>query len=453
MAEKRKDIVQHSREDDVACAGQPAWLKKRLKWFQELKFGLFIHWGIYSQWDCVESWPLVEEDTWARPDNLKCWTDRGKDFAGFVKDYRALNKTFNPVDFNPEAWAETAAAAGMKYVTFTTKHHDGFCMWDTKTTDYRITHPSCPFHKNKKSDVVREVFNAFRAKEFGISCYFSKSDWHSPYYWKPGVPAKSRNPNYDTKKEPERWEGFVQCVHSQIEELMSGYGNVDVLWLDGGQVRPPEQDIRMAEIAAMARRHQPGLIMADRTVGGGFEDLITPEQLIPEKPLNVAWESCLTIGDSWKYVPCDRYKTVLQLIRMLVEVVSKGGNLLLGTGPDAKGVFTSEAVSRLQGMGSWMAVNGEAIYSSSPVAPYREDETFFTQKDGYSYAIVFSEGEIPAQVILKTLQPADNVPVVMLGWKEPLKSEKRDGYTYVFIPEKAKQILPSGPCTLKFIKG
>lgn len=451
MSEKRKDIVRYSSSGDISYTQQPYWLKKRLRWFEELKFGLFIHWGIYSQWDCVESWPLVEEDSWARPDNLRCWTERRKDFVRFTRDYRALNQTFNPVNFSPELWAESAAGAGMKYVNFTTKHHDGFCMWNTKTTDYRVTHPSCPFHSSKKADIVREVFNAFRAKGFGISCYFSKSDWHSPYYWKPGVPARTRNPNYDIKKEPDRWKNFVRYTHSQIEELMSGYGSVDALWLDGGQVRPPEQDIRMAEIAAMARRYQPGLIMADRTVGGEFENFITPEQLIPEKPLSVPWESCLTMGNSWKYVPNDRYKPVSQLIRMLVEVVSKGGNLLLGAGPDAKGVFPAEVLSRLKDIGKWMSVNGEAIYSSSPIYPYREGETFFTQKGRYVYAIVFSDRGVPAEIVLKGLHPVEGVPVRMLGCKEALRYEGKGGYTKVSLPAGADRILPAGPVVLKFL--
>ncbi|MBM3473594.1 MAG: hypothetical protein FJX75_10030, partial [Armatimonadetes bacterium] len=240
-------------------------LADRLEWFRDRKFGLFMHWGPYSQWGCIESWPLVEEDTWARPDDLPAWVERGKDIERFKRDYFALNRTFDPTEFDPRPWAAAAKRAGMQYVVFTTKHHDGFSMFDTRQTDYRITHPDCPFSSDPRANVAREVFDAFREEGFGIGVYFSKSDWHCPYYWSPDRPARTRNPNYDTAAEPEKWERFAQFVHGQIEELMTGYGPVDILWLDGGQVRPPLQDIRMDEIAAMARTHQPGLIIADRT--------------------------------------------------------------------------------------------------------------------------------------------------------------------------------------------
>ena len=135
----------------------------------------------------------------------------------------------------------------MKYVVFTTKHHDGFCMFDTHLTDYRITAPDVPFHTNARSNVVLEVFNAFRREHFLIGAYFSKADWHCPDYWDPAHPAHTRNPNYDTRAQPEKWDRFVRFTHGQIEELMTGYGPIDILWLDAGQVRPPDQDIRMDE--------------------------------------------------------------------------------------------------------------------------------------------------------------------------------------------------------------
>ena len=167
-------------EKQESIAADEPWLHDRLEWFQDQKFGFMMHWAPYSQWGCIESWPLVEEDKWARPDDLKAWTERDKDMQRFTKDYWALPKTFNPVNFDPGLWARAAKAAGMKYVVFTTKHHDGFCMFDTRLTDFRITSPAVPFHSSARSNVVREVFNAFRREDFGIGAYFSKADWHCP---------------------------------------------------------------------------------------------------------------------------------------------------------------------------------------------------------------------------------------------------------------------------------
>ena len=449
MTEQRGDVMAHSRADDLSGDESAAWLQERLEWFRDLRFGLFLHWGIYCQWDCCESWPLVEEDTWARPDNLTCWQERDRDFARFSRDYRALNRTFNPVAFDPNRWAAAATAAGMGYVTFTTKHHDGFCMWDTQTTDYRVTGPDCPFHADPRADIVGRVFDAFRAQGMAISCYFSKSDWHTPYYWAPGAPARTRNPNYDTHARPDLWEQFIRYTHAQVEELMTGYGPIDVLWLDGGQVRPPDQDIRMADMAAMARRHQPGLIIADRTVGGAYENLITPEQLVPDEPLAVPWESCLTMGESWKYVPHDHNKPVGQLLRLLVEVVAKGGNLLLGTGPTPDGTLTDGALSRLEEIGAWMAVNGEAIRRSRPIAPHREGEVFYTRRGAQAYAIVFGE-PVSTPVQLVGLQPPDGSEVRLLGWGRPVPWERRDGVARVSLPDEARRGLPVGPIVLRF---
>ncbi|HTE19574.1 MAG TPA: alpha-L-fucosidase, partial [Armatimonadota bacterium] len=307
-------------------------LAKRLDWFQDQKFGLMLHWGPYSQWGAIESWPLVEEDKWARPDDLKAWVERNRDIERFKRDYWALNKTFNPTRFDPKKWATAAKGAGMKYVVFTTKHHDGFSMWDTRQTNYRITAPEVPYSRSPRPDVVREVFNTFRRAGFGIGAYFSKADWHHPDYWSPEAPARTRNPNYDTLARPEKWGRFVRFTHNQIEELMSGYGPIDILWLDAGQVRPPTQDLQMDRLVRMARGYQPDLIVVDRTVGGEHENYRTPEQEVPDKPLPYVWETCMTMGDQWSYKPDDRYKSTRQLIHLLVDVVAKGGNFLLNVG-------------------------------------------------------------------------------------------------------------------------
>jgi len=437
MTEKRADIMGHDYAADLCADQYPQWLWDRLAWFQDRRFGLCTHWGPYSQWGCIESWPLVEADTWARPDDLKPWVERGKDLERFRRDYWALNRTFNPTDFDPAAWAEAAKYAGMQYVTFTTKHHDGFCMFDTRTTDYRVTHPSCPFHSDQRANITKEVFDAFRARGFGISCYFSKSDWHCPYYWDPDLPAHDRHPNYDTHEHPERWAKFVEFVHRQVEELMTEYGHMDVLWLDGGQVRPPHQDIQMARLAEMARSHQPGLIVVDRTVGGPYENVLTPEQTIPDAPLGHPWESCLTMGNGWSYRPDDDYKSARTLIHMLIDIVAKDGNFLLNVGATPRGTFPPEALERLREIGDWMAVNAEAIHGSRAVAPHKEGNVCYTKKGDSIYAFVLApEGEDrpPATVTLAGQCPAPGSDVFLLGSEKPLAWKALDGRVEITLP-------------------
>lgn len=439
-----------------AAAGEPAapeeaLLAQRLEWFQDQRFGLFIHWGIYSQWGCIESWPLVEVDKWARPDDLPAWVERGKDIERFKRDYFALNRTFNPGKFDPAKWAAAAKYAGMRYVMFTTKHHDGFSMFDTRQTDFRVTQADCPYSRNPQPDVARSVFDAFRKEGFGIGAYFSKSDWHSPYYWSPGAPARDRNPNYDTLKEPEKWAKFVAFVHGQVEELMSNYGRVDILWLDGGQVRPPQQDIQMDRMAAMARGRQPHLIIVDRTVGGKHENYRTPEQEVPDKPLPYVWESCLTMGDQWSYKPNDRYKSPRQLIHLLVDVVSKGGNLLLNIGPQPDGELPPEALARLKEIGDWMAVNAEAIHDTRPVEPYKEGRVCLTKKGRTLYATWLAEDGTdapPAEIRLSKVRLPEGTKVWMLGVKEPLAWRAAEGGLTVTVPP---SVIASPPCRHAFV--
>ena len=435
-----------------AAPPEEPWLKERLDWFQDLKFGFMMHWGAYSQWGCIESWPLVEEDRWARPDDLKAWTERGKDMDRFRRDYRALPKTFNPTRFDPARWAAVAKDAGMKYVVFTTKHHDGFSMFDTKLTDYRVTAPDVPFHASPRADVAREVFDAFRKEGFGISAYFSKADWHHPDYWDPATPARTRNPNYDTLAHPEKWARFVRFVHGQVEELMTGYGPIDILWLDAGQVRPPAQDIQMDRLAAMARSHQPRLLIVDRTVGGRYENYLTPEQEVPEKPLAHPWESCLTMGDQWSFKPGDQYKSTHRLIQLLVDIVGKGGNFLLNVGPQPDGELPPEAVSRLKEIGAWMRVNGEAIHGTRPVAPYKEGDVVFTRKGPAVHAITLLKNDgdpFPATLTLKSLRPVAGSEVRMLGVPEPLKWHTgAHSVTMIDVPP---AVIAAPPCRHAFV--
>jgi len=421
-------------------------LAERLEWFRDLKFGLFIHWGAYSQWGCIESWPLVEVDEWARPDDLSAWAEREHDIERFKRDYWALNQTFNPTEFAPDVWAEAAKCAGMGYVVFTTKHHDGFCMYDTNLTDYRITGPDCPFSTDPRANVALEVFDTFRKQGFGIGAYYSKADWHSPYYWSPDAPAPTRNPNYDPSAQPERWARFVEFVHGQIEELVTGYGPVDILWLDAGQVRPPQQDIRMDDLVAMARGHQPGLIVVDRTVGGKHENYRTPEQEVPDEPvLEYPWESCLTMGTQWSFKPDDEYKSARELIHLLVGVVAKGGNLLLNIGPQPDGRLPEVALSRLREIGDWMGVNGEAIHGTRPLAPYRDGRLAFTRRGSAGYAIYLAEdGQAtpPASLRLPALSLQSGAPIRLLGSDATLASRDDGAGIVVDLPPSVAQAPP-----------
>lgn len=436
-------FVSCSAADTADVETDPAVLKK-LETFQDWKFGFMAHWGPYSQWGCMESWPLIEEDKWARTDDLPAWTERGKDMKRFAADYVKLSETFNPQHFEPQAWADAANRAGMKYVVFTTKHHDGFCMFDTKQTEYRTTDASCPFHTSPQADVTKAVFDAFRKAGFGIGAYYSKSDWHHPGYWDPDRPHTSRNPNYDTAKEPDRWATFAKFSYNIIEEILSRYGSVDILWLDGGQVRPPEQDINMPAIAAMARKHQPGLIIVDRSVGGRYENYRTPEQEVPEKALPFVWETCMTLGDQWSYKPNDKYKSPRQLIHLLVDIVAKGGNFLLNIGPDADGRLPEEAVERLDAVGRWLDVNGEAIYGTRAVAPYKVGRVCLTKKGTTVYLIYLADKDDiapPAKLSVPAITGGRSVR--MLGVETPVTVtfDEKTGLS-IEIPETIRQKLP-----------
>jgi alpha-L-fucosidase len=427
---------------------------RKLEWFQDMKFGLLMHWGTYSQWQIVESWSLCPED--------ENWCERrgekAKDYYEYKKAYENLQTTFNPVKFAPDAWALAAKEAGMRYVIFTTKHHDGFCMFDTKETDYKVTSKACPYSASPRSNITKEIFDSFRKQGFGIGAYFSKPDWHCPDYWWPYFPPFDRNVNYDIKRYPQKWEAFRKFTFNQIKELMSNFGSVDILWLDGGWVQPmtatsprwgkvpTDQDIDMPGIASMARSLQPGLIIVDRAVEGRYQNYRTPEQEIPDTALGYVWETCMTMATSWSYVSTDTYKPASQLVHLLVDIVAKGGNLLLNIGPSPEGELAPASLDRLKQLGAWMKVNGSALYYSRAVAPYKEGKVCFTRLPDKSINAIYlaDEHEVrpPETIAITAFTPGAGGRVTMLGVREPIPWEKATKGFVIHVPQSVRENPP-----------
>jgi alpha-L-fucosidase len=415
-----------------------------LKRWQGYKFGLLIHQGLYSQLGIVESWELCPED----------WVERKgyDDYFKFARDYRSTKSTFNPTAFDARKWAAAFKDAGAKYVIYTTKHHDGFCLFDSRYTEFKATDKGCPFATNSRSNLAKEVFAACREQGLAVGAYFSKPDWSSPYFWWPYYPPKDRNPNYNIQKHHRRWRQFVSYTQNQLDELVSGYGPLDILWLDGCWVRPLstvtsnvvefcrypyDLDISMGTIAASAREKQPGLLIVDRWVQGEFENYLTPEQKIPERPLGVPWESCISMGGAWGWVPHDHYKSDRELIQMLVRVVAKGGNLLLGIGPDGRGEFAPAVYERLRAIGEWLQLNHQAIYDTVPVEPYQDGQFAYTASVHKTLFAIYlpadKQTEFPAALHVKT-SLTGNLAASLLGSGSKLNTRSESGGLELEIP-------------------
>lgn len=420
-------------------------VREKLDRWQDLKFGVILHWGLYAVPGIVESWSICSEDEdWIPRDSALAYEE-------YKKWYWGLIDQFNPTRFDPEQWAKVCKAGGMKYVIFTTKHHDGFNMFDTRQTDFSIAHGA--FRNDPRKDVARHVFQAYRDQGFMVGTYFSKPDWHSEYYWWPRYATPNRNVNYKIDRHPQRWAAFQEFTFNQIRELMTNYGTIDILWLDGGWVSPASrQDIKMDKIAAMARRAQPGLIMVDRTIQGKYENYQTPERSIPEKQLSYPWESCITLGVDWGWTPHARFKSSRQVVNTLIEIVAKGGCLLLGVGPTPEGLIQPEVVQRLEVVGTWLKKNGEAIYNTRITKHYQDGPIWFTAaKDRHTLYAVYAlpEGEeLPA-----TLEWTGNVPMkgskmVLLSTGEPLEWSSTGQQVTVKLPATVRE--RKEPIAVKF---
>lgn len=425
------------RADGYEWPTDRAVLKKLDQW-RDLKFGVIFHWGLYTVPGILESWVLCGEDV----DWITDFRRKDLNYEEYKEWYWGLKDSLNPTKFDPTQWADIMKRAGMRYMVFTTKHHEGFCMYDTKQTDFSIMNG--PFGKDPRADVAKHIFDAFRKQDFMVGAYFSKPDWHSEYYWWPFFPTRDRNANYDVKQHPERWQQFTQFTYRQIEEILTGYGPMDILWLDGAQVLPRffGQDIRMDKIASMARKHQPGILMVDRMAQGPFENYQTPEGEVPEKQLDIPWETCLSMnGWGWR---CEgEYKSSKKILSILIEVVAKGGNLLLGVGPTAEGVIDDVAAERVLTIGKWLEKNGKAIYGTVSAKHYNDGKVWFTrdknQRTMYAcYALDDDEKEVPTVIEWTENVPVNN-RVTLLGTGKRVKCKVEGNNVKIFLPKQVNR--------------
>jgi alpha-L-fucosidase len=349
-----------------APAWQPAKPEAIQRW-QAMRFGMFIHWGPVSLKGTEIGW------------------SRGAQIP--VEEYDNLYKQFNPAKFNADQWVAIAKAAGMKYIVLTTKHHDGFCLWDTKQTDYNIM--NTPFHR----DVVGELAAACKKQGIAFGTYYSVCDWHHPDF-----PLTS--PGGKTRREKSDIDAYNRYLLAQIEELVKNYGPLVTLWND----YPQQFRGRGARTIDMVRKLQPDILVNNRTGDGG--DFDTPEQRVGKFQIDRPWETCMTICGQWAWKPNDGMKTLKQCLQTLVYCAGGDGNLLLNVGPMPSGEIEPRQVERLKEMGAWMKKYGETIYGTRG-GPYTPTKQMASTRKGntiYVHVLAWSGGSlklapVPAKVV------------------------------------------------------
>ena len=368
--------------------------RKRVEWFQHDRFGMFIHWGLYA---------IPARGEWVRS------VERIS-----AEDYEPFFREFNPVDYDPKTWAYLAKQAGMKYAVLTTKHHDGFCLFDSKLTDYKATNTPAG------RDLVREFVDAFRAQGIKIGFYYSIIDWHHPDF-----------PHYGDRNHPERdneafkgakhnFDNYLEYMHGQVRELCENYGKIDIMWFDFSYDDMTGEKWRASELVRMVRSLQPGILLDNRleVSGSGFGSLVTanpteysgdfvsPEQIIPPKGIMdemgnpAVWEACITMNNNWGYCAADKnFKPASLILHKLVECVSKGGNLLLNVGPDARGCIPQESVQILLELARWMQKNGGSIYGCGYADRPKPENGRITRNGNKLYYHIYEAaiGDIPLE--------------------------------------------------------
>jgi alpha-L-fucosidase len=356
----------------------------RMRWFNAARFGMFIHWGLYA---------IPARGEWVR--SVERMSQ--EEYLGYFKE-------FNPSRYQPQEWAKLAKKAGMKYAVMTAKHHDGFCLWDTAFTDFKA--PNTPAAR----DLVKEYLEAFRAEGIKTGLYFSLIDWRHPDFPHYGDRHHPMRDNKAYGNENRNFDRYLEFMHGQVRELLTHYGPLDSMWFDFSYDSLTGETWKAAELITMARSLQPHLIIDNRLEGSGENsgsiltadpapwagDFACPEQMIPPEGIRnelgkpVPWEACITLNNHWGYAAADRHwKPADMVVRMLVECVSKNGNLLLNVGPDAQGRIPAEAVDILEEVGQWMRHNGESIYCCGEAGLDKPEWGRFTRNGPILYAHIY----------------------------------------------------------------
>jgi alpha-L-fucosidase len=373
-------------------------LNNNTKWFQDDRFGMFIHWGLYA---------IPARGEWVRS------VERIS-----AEDYQKYFDDFNPADYDPAYWARAAKNAGMKYAVMTAKHHDGFCLFDSKLTEYKSTNTAC------KRDLIREYADAFRAEGIKIGFYYSLIDWHHPDYPHYNDDHHPMRGNEKFKDAKHDFENYLTYMHGQVEELCVNYGKIDIFWFDFSYGGMSGEKWKATELVRMVRKYHPGVIFDNRLEASGSHhgslvtdtpseysgDFASPEQIIPaggvrnDKNEPVAWEACITMNNNWGFSQADKnFKPFDMVIKKLVECVSKGGNMLLNVGPDAKGNIPAESLDVLDGVGKWMRQNHESVYRCGIADMEKPDYGRITKKGNILYYHIMESqvGMIPLTGIKK----------------------------------------------------
>lgn len=388
---------------------------KRMEWYINDRFGMFIHWGLYS---------IPARGEWLRSNEEIT-----------KEDYMKYFDEFDPIDYDPKKWAKLAKEAGMKYVVLTAKHHDGFCLFDTKTTDFKATNTKC------KRDLIKEYIEALREEGLKVGLYYSIIDWYHEDYPHYGDKIHPMRNNKEYSNENRNFDNYLKYMHEQVRELCSNYGQIDVLWFDFSYDDMRGEKWKATELMNMVRKLQPNVIIDNRleVSGEGYGsletgnptpyhgDFVSPEQMIPPNGIRdklgnpMIWEACVTMNNNWGFCGTDKFfKPAPMLIKKLVECVSKGGNLLLNVGPDAKGNIPEESVDALKVIGKWMSKNSLSIYGCGMSDIPKPDFGRVTQNGNKVYFHLYENSIGPVPLVGINKAKVKKIRLLSTGHEVPI---------------------------------